>query len=536
MKKVILIASMLLSVVLLKAQYVYDTIAIQDFDNGTPNWNYTGTLAGTQSGYASTAASVPSTPLGVGGSTAWHVVSVSGGNPIVFNNTSIPSGYDSVFVSFQLAGLNLSGSAGGPDNLDYVLVEYSTDGGVNYTSRVRVRGAVNNNSSWPYNATGQAVVYYLPATESVFQPTNSGLQMTAGISYVQIGFPGSTSQIAVRITPRSSSSTDDWLIDNVLLRGRVACNNTSSSITYITCDSYTAPSGAVFTSTGTHFDTIPNSTGCDSIITVNLTVYNSTSATDQVVACDSYTWIDGNTYTSNNNTASYTLTNSTGCDSVVTLDLTINSPSYYTDSIVACDSYTWIDSITYTESNDSATYTLTNAAGCDSVVTLNLTINSVEVSVNNVDLNTLEATTGDSTASYLWYNCFTNEVYTNDTLPTYTATISGDYAVVVTSANTCSDSSECLSVIGTGINTQFNKTETAVAYPNPSNGNFTLLFDDEIKGASIVITNISGQVVYNETLGVTKQHEIHFEQPNGIYFCKISTDDQSQQVIRIIKQ
>lgn len=48
--------------------------------------------------------------------------------------------------------------------------------------------------------------------------------------------------------------------------------------------------------------------------------------------------------------------------------------SFGVDVQTACDSYTWIDGITYTDSNNTATYTLTNAAGCDSVVTLNLTI------------------------------------------------------------------------------------------------------------------------------------------------------------------
>jgi hypothetical protein len=42
--------------------------------------------------------------------------------------------------------------------------------------------------------------------------------------------------------------------------------------------------------------------------------------------------------------------------------------------VVACNSYTWIDGITYTESNNSATFTLENEAGCDSLLRLNLTI------------------------------------------------------------------------------------------------------------------------------------------------------------------
>ena len=88
---------------------------------------------------------------------------------------------------------------------------------------------------------------------------------------------------------------------------------------------------------------------------------------DSVVACDSYTWIDGNTYNTSNNTATFTYVNSIGCDSVITLDLTIFSSSTSTDVVVVCDSYTWIDGNTYTNSNNTATYTLMNTTGCDSV-------------------------------------------------------------------------------------------------------------------------------------------------------------------------
>ena len=50
--------------------------------------------------------------------------------------------------------------------------------------------------------------------------------------------------------------------------------------------------------------------------------------------------------------------------------------TYSTDNHIACDSFTWIDGVTYTSSNNSATYTLVgaNAAGCDSIVTLNLEV------------------------------------------------------------------------------------------------------------------------------------------------------------------
>ena len=57
------------------------------------------------------------------------------------------------------------------------------------------------------------------------------------------------------------------------------------------------------------------------------------------------------------------------------ITITINSGSSSTDSQVHCDPYIWVDGITYTSSNNTATHTLVGACtnGCDSMVTLNFT-------------------------------------------------------------------------------------------------------------------------------------------------------------------
>ena len=120
--------------------------------------------------------------------------------------------------------------------------------------------------------------------------------------------------------------------------------------------------------------------GCDSLVTLDLTINNSVSGTDTQIACGSYTWIDGNTYTASNNSATFTIPNGSvnGCDSIVTLDLTINNSVSGTDTQVACGSFTWIDGNTYNTSNNSATFNIIGGAanGCDSIVTLDLTINN----------------------------------------------------------------------------------------------------------------------------------------------------------------
>ena len=176
------------------------------------------------------------------------------------------------------------------------------------------------------------------------------------------------------------------------------------------CGSYTWIDGVTYTeSNNSATYTLTNAVGCDSVVTLNLTINQPTTGTDVQTACGSYTWIDGNTYNESNNTATFTLTNSAGCDSVVTLNLTINQPTTGTDVQAACGSFTWIDGITYTQSNNTATYTLTNAAGCDSIVTLNLTIN---YSTHNVETETVCESFTWHGATYTTSGTFTYE-YTN---------------------------------------------------------------------------------------------------------------------------
>lgn len=399
MKKLSLLCALLFSGIVMSQQI--DTLAIQDFEltPQSPIWTYSGTPYGFQQGYAPASnTSIPNAELGIGGSRSWHVEQQSSGNPLTFDNILIPAGYDSIRVSFRLSGQNLDGTSGGPDYLDYVLFEYTTDNGTTFVPRIRVRGAELNNSYWSFNAQGSATAPYLPATETNFYPYGSGLQEVEGISFVEIAFPGSISQLSVRITPRSSTISDDWLIDNLVLTGESICSPTTASLTEVVCESYTAPSGTVYTTSGLYNDTIVNAAGCDSLISI---------------------------------------------------DLTVNTPTFATDSIVTCDSLTWIDGITYTASNDSATFILTNAEGCDSLVTLNLVVNSTP---SNSITQTGATLTADATGLiYQWVDCDNgNSPMLGETNQSFTPANTGNYAVEITSAN-CTILSDCFLIDYTSI-------------------------------------------------------------------------------------
>jgi uncharacterized delta-60 repeat protein len=55
-----------------------------------------------------------------------------------------------------------------------------------------------------------------------------------------------------------------------------------------------------------------------------LNVCINPTRTDNFISCGPYTWIDGNTYSNNNNSATFTIQNPAGCDSIISLNLTVN--------------------------------------------------------------------------------------------------------------------------------------------------------------------------------------------------------------------
>ncbi len=142
------------------------------------------------------------------------------------------------------------------------------------------------------------------------------------------------------------------------------------------CDSFTWWNTNYTSSTNTPIHVYTNTLNCDSTVTLHLTINHSNTGDTTATACDSFTWWNTN-YTSSTNTPIHVYTNTLGCDSTATLNLTINYSSTGDTSATACDSYSWYEHTDITESTDALTHTFAdaNAQGCDSIVTLHLTIN-----------------------------------------------------------------------------------------------------------------------------------------------------------------
>jgi hypothetical protein len=208
------------------------------------------------------------------------------------------------------------------------------------------------------------------------------------------------------------------------------------------------------------------------------------------------------------------------------------SPTTSTDIHTACDLYTWINGNTYTASNNTATWTLINAAGCDSVVTLNLTINSVS------DINTssdgLTLTAINSNATYQWLYCDNNYGMINDeTNQTFTATTSGNFAVELTE-NGCVDTSSCVEITTVGIleNTFSPKIKV---FPNPTSGKVLVAFDETFNNAEITLTDLKGKIVFTKQLDVTKEALLEIEESAGVYFLTIKTPNELS-VVKLVKE
>ena len=154
-----------------------------------------------------------------------------------------------------------------------------------------------------------------------------------------------------------------------------SCVFASNSYSYDTidaiCDTYTW-NGVTYTTSGVYDTTLTNVAGCDSVATLNLTINYSNTGSTNVTACDSYDW-NGTTYIESG-IETWFGTNVNGCDSTATLNLTLNYSNTGSTNVTACDTYTW-NGVTYTESG-TETWVGTNVNGCDSTATINLTINS----------------------------------------------------------------------------------------------------------------------------------------------------------------
>jgi gliding motility-associated-like protein len=193
-------------------------------------------------------------------------------------------------------------------------------------------------------------------------------------------------------------------------------------------------------------DVAGNSATATQVVKVELPI-----AVIDTVACDVYVAPDGTDLTpfgSGSYPIQWKNGSVFGCDSLLTINLTLNKTSKSTITLAKCDEYTAPDGATY---NKSGVYTaiIPNTQGCDSTITINLTIDSIdtkEIELNDVVFSALQATQ----VQYQWVSCdngyspilgATQQKFDISQYPLQ----SGSYAVILKN-NTCIDTSSCMSI------------------------------------------------------------------------------------------
>nr|WP_299206657.1 fibronectin type III domain-containing protein [uncultured Brumimicrobium sp.] len=329
------------------------------------------------------------------------------------------------------------------------------------------------------------------------------------------------------------------------------CTPTTGDTTAVACDSFEW-FGTTYTASGTATHVLTNSAGCDSTVTLTLTINTSATGTDTQTACGSFTWIDGVEYTASNNTAMYTIVGgaANGCDSIVTLDLTINQVATGTDVQASCGPFTWIDGVEYTASNNTAMHTIVGGAanGCDSIVTLNLTVDT-EVSAGNdnaitvckgeqVDLDTLLS--ADADAGGTWYNSMNTPLASSVILSSFTAG-NYDYTYEVVGSGACPDQTAVITVtVDGGCTADVNEEilGNISVYPNPTTSVLNIVNPSNTSSLRIEMLDMNGRVVMVENSALNNATEAtltidHLEK--GIYTLRVYNNE-GHKTFKIVKQ
>ena len=169
------------------------------------------------------------------------------------------------------------------------------------------------------------------------------------------------------------------------------------------------------------------------------------SSSESATACVSYFWNGINYNTSG--TYTFQSNNIIGCDSIVTLNLTINSPVVGDTNALVCDSLLWYGM--WYNSTGAYTHTLTAANGCDSIVTLNLEVNDYidpTITCPNNQTNFYNTSCGFSLLDYTSLattvdNC--NYPLSMTQLPTPGSIISNNTTITLTVTDNYNNSSTC---------------------------------------------------------------------------------------------
>ena len=275
----------------------------------------------------------------------------------------------------------------------------------------------------------------------------------------------------------------------------------------------------VYTESGDYTHTFTDQNGCDSIVTLHLTIAETIYNTISQSTCEEYEW-NGITYTE---PGSYqqSFTTADGCDSIVTLNLSFDGIIEMTHEFTSCDSFTYHGE-TY-EQSGVYSQLVPGSAGCDTLATLRLHIITTPHGTIEGPIQ-VYAATDLVTGLYNYHIDLQSQPYTSvtwlidneqwllypdgDNCQVYVTTPYSATLTAIVEYKGCI--SECtLTISATYFDVEEQEGIFVSIYPNPANGSINLACEgiEEVR-----IYNLLGQNVLSQ-------------QGDGCNIIQISTSD-----------
>ena len=215
-------------------------------------------------------------------------------------------------------------------------------------------------------------VVTLNLTVNTVASTNLTAAICEGTTYTENGFnaseAGTYTQNLQTVNGCDSTVTLNLTVNPII----------DTTITAAICEGTTyTENGFNASDAGTYTQNLQTVNGCDSIVTLNLTVNPVESTTLSAAICEGTTYTENGFNVSEAGTYTQNLQTINGCDSIVTLTLTVNTVESTNLTAAICEGTTYTENGFNASEAGSYTQTLQTVNGCDSIVTLNLSVNPV---------------------------------------------------------------------------------------------------------------------------------------------------------------
>ena len=286
--------------------------------------------------------------------------------------------------------------------------------------------------------------------------------------------------------------------------------------------------GAYRKQAGVYIDSLTANNSCDSILSTTLHILPNSSSTQQLSICMGDSIFLANAWqTSAGNYVDH-LTASNGCDSILTSTLTVNPTKSDTVQVSICRGDSTFAGGMWQKTTGTYVDIWSTTKLCDSIVTTQLTVKSVDTSVFRTG-NTFTANA--NSAAFQWLDCDQNFApLLNDTNAKLVPTTNGSYAVQVTQ-NECVDTSQCFSVLNIGL-AENGAAARINIYPNPSSGQIEIAgeFDKDYEEYLIVVIGMNGSVLLSQN-GKTQSGKLQTtfdlsQLANGSYQIQIQLEEE----------